>query len=631
MVIANLYHIAPQDPFDFFFDCYCGGGGSGSGILRAFERLGRKPYGTFVNHWDRAIEIHGANHPEHRHMKEDLFLLNPEEMMPTDVNYSFGWASPSCQQFSLSRGNRPINEQGRSHADTVVEWMAHCRPEGQIVENVKQFRDWCRLKQRRDKKNELCWAKEVPNPKKKGKTKIVTFHGPKHPLPQDHKRAKGEPEAEWELRMITLGYDRHLTPDMDYRGEYFNAWVEKVKALGYYADWKLIRSADHGDPTIRERLFVQFARIDSGKRICWPDQRFLKPGARRPVFKVRNDRPLLPWPTARDNVIEWRIKGISIFLKDKALAHATMRRIAIGLVKFGLKEFFVPASNFGGEALVESFILPKDQGHKADYVSPIRHPLPAVQTTAHDHLVEPFISHLRSDGNTGEPLRALTASGQHQLLAEAFLLCLDNAGKNGAGQRAYSVDEPVKTIPVKANQTLAQASLEPVKTGARFTLATLEDCVRKVAPKGADTSRVIALLEPLMTELKKAGRIDIRPWVYVYYGSGAVGADIDTPMPTIRCKEGSAVCYPVLEFDGQFLLLDVLYRMLTVRELQRAQGFSEEFVWPEGITKSDIVKAIGNSVSSGVAEALTLAWYSQNEDISHFFTNDHPAPHHAVA
>jgi hypothetical protein len=241
------------------------------------------------------------------------------------------------------------------------------------------------------------------------------------------------------------------------------------------------------------------------------------------------------------------------------------------------------------------------------------------------YVMEPHISHLRKGkgcSSTDAPLRALTAEGQHQLLAEAFLMCLDNAGKSGAGQRAYSVDEPVKTIPVKANQTLAEPSLEPVKTGARFSLETLEDCVRKAAPKGVDTSRVIALLEPLLAELKKVGRVDVKPWVYVYYGSGAVGADIDTPVPTIRTKEGTAVCYPVLEFDGQFMLLDVLYRMLTVKELQRAQGFSEDFVWPEGITKSDIVKAIGNSVSSGVAEALTLAWYSQNEDISSFFPED---------
>jgi len=122
-----------------------------------------------------------------------------------------------------------------------------------------------------------------------------------------------------------------------------------------------------------------------------------------------------------------------------------------------------------------------------------------------------------------------------------------------------------------------------------------------------------------MAELQKIGRADVKPWVYVYYSNGAVGADIDTPVPTVRCKEGTAICYPVLEFDGEFMLLDVLYRMLTVKELQRAQGFPDDFIWPVGISKTDIVKAIGNSVSCGVAEALTLAWYSQNEDISGFF------------
>jgi hypothetical protein len=37
------------------------------------------------------------------------------------------------------------------------------------------------------------------------------------------------------------------------------------------------------------------------------------------------------------------------------------------------------------------FILPKDQGHKADYVIGVDQPCPAVQTTSHDHLAEPCI------------------------------------------------------------------------------------------------------------------------------------------------------------------------------------------------------------------------------------------------
>ncbi len=799
--MENCYFIAPSGELDNFFDCFCGGGGSGTGILNAYDRLGIRASGTFVNHWDRAIDIHEANHPEHRHFREDLFLMDPVAHMPRQ-RYGLGWASPSCQQFSLSRGNRPINEQGRTHAETVVEWMRHCRPECQIVENVKQFRDWCRLKQSRCRKTgELLWAKELPG-KKKGTTKIQTFAS----LPPGHARKKGESEEAHAERLFALDYQRHLQPDLAYRGEYFRAWIERIEALGYISDFRLLRSADYGDPTIRERLFVMFVRKDTGKRIVWPDQRFIRPGAKRPAFKTAPDRPLYPWPTARNSVIDWSHKGESIFLPSrKALAKATKRRIAIGLVQFGLKKllrraeaskaaadaFIVPQSNFGegrvrsvdtpvssvlcnhrgeglaepfaltsnkgfgdgvrdldkpagtltchgrGEGLVtpepfmipnfgeregqlprthsvdapvptatshgagglvetnlawlqtkrglnphippvrdvdepapavltdgrlhvveaQPFIVPKDQGFQGDRITSIDHPVPAVQTTSHDHLVEPciiqangqstaispdqplgavtgvqkqyvlepHITHLRNGrGNSpvDVPVRSLTAQGQHQLLTEAFLMVLDNAGKNGAGQRAYSADEPIKTIPVKGNQTLADPQLSPIPECARFSLETLEDAVRKVAPAGIDISRVLNLLEPLMAELKRAGRDDIKPWVYVYYSNGAVGSDIDAPVPTVRCKEGTAICYPVLEFDGEFMLLDVLYRMLSVKELQRAQGFPDDFVWPEGITKTDIVKAIGNSVSCGVAEALTLAWYSQREDISQFFEKE---------
>ena len=633
----NIYYTAPAGETDHFFDTFAGGGGSGSGILRAYERLGIKPSGTFVNHWDKAIEIHEANHPEHRHFKEDLFLLDPAEHMPKQ-RYGLGWSSPSCQFFSVSRGNRPINEQGRSHAETVVEWMAHCRPEVQFVENVRAFRDWGRLRQCRNKvTKELVWAKDVPG-KKKGVFKSKTFPH----LEPEHVRRKDEPEAEWELRMISLGYDRHLEPDPPFKGEYFKAWILKIEALGYKSDYRLLRSADYGDPTIRERLFVQFVRIDTCKRIVWPDQRFIKPGAKRPVFKTSPDRYLAPWPTARNSVIEWDVKGTSIFKPGKKpLAAATKRRIAIGLVKFGLKNFLLTSNkgfdcglrdldkpsgtltcNSRGEGLVQPYIVPKDAGYQGDRVTGVDYPCPTVQTTAVDHLTEPCIVQLYGTGravSVDKPVRTLPASGQHQLLVEAFLQVMDNAGKNGAGQRAYSVDEPIKTIPVKGNQTLAEPVLSDLPTGVRFTIETLEGAVRKVAPTGIDVSQVLGLLEPLMVELKKIGRVDVKPWVYVYYSNGAVGADIDTPVPTVRCKEGTSICYPVLEFDGQFMLLDVLYRMLTVRELQRAQGFSPDFIWPAGISKTDIVKAIGNSVSCGVAEALTLAWYSQNEDISGFF------------
>ena len=41
------------------------------------------------------------------------------------------------------------------------------------------------------------------------------------------------------------------------KGEVFRAWVATLEALGYTVGWRVLRAADYGDPTTRERLFVQ--------------------------------------------------------------------------------------------------------------------------------------------------------------------------------------------------------------------------------------------------------------------------------------------------------------------------------------------------------------------------------------
>lgn len=146
---------------------------------------------------------------------------------------------------------------------------------------------------------------------------------------------------------------------------------------------------------------------------------------------------------------------------------------------------------------------------------------------------------------------------------------------------------------------------------------------------GKEDSRVHSILAPLMTVCgNRGGMALIRPWIYTYYSSGSPGADIDQPVPTSRTHDAQGVCvpelrlhegevqYPVLEIDGKFYILDIRFRMLTPRELARAQGFPDDYEFPG--TKTDAVKAIGNSVSCGVATALTLAAETQDPNIIHY-------------
>jgi site-specific DNA-cytosine methylase len=186
------------------------------------------------------------------------------------------------------------------------------------------------------------------------------------------------------------------------------------------------------------------------------------------------------------------------------------------------------------------------------------------------------------------------------------MFAIDQTG-GGRNHGTYSVDEPLRTVVAKANATCIE-----------FSLVELEETFRTNCRKaGIGNDSAATFLDFLIKELKEKAKIDAKPWIYVYYSSGAEGADIDTPLPTVRAKAGTAVCYPVIEFDGRFIRIDLLYRMLTVRELQRAMGFPEDMKWA-GSNQEDMVRAIGNSVSHGVARALAAACWTQNPDVTGF-------------
>jgi DNA (cytosine-5)-methyltransferase 1 len=641
---------------DNLVDLFCGCGGSGGGLLDATEIMGRKVSGTFVNHWDKAIQIHQANHPEHRHLEEDLFMLDPAAVFPVGTYCSLLWASPQCTFFSVARGASCVNEQDRSHAHSVTDWVKHLNPEAVICENVKEFRDWGPVMQKRHyegpDKGELMWALNAK---------------PLKEVPEEHRRRKlsGDrgreaSEARWVKQMLARGYQPYEVPDKTRKGEYFDLWLQEMKDLGYMADHRVLKSADFGDPTIRARLFIYFVRKDTGRKIVWPE----------PYAGERGTGHNLPmdWRTARD-IIQWELKGQSVFTRDKDLADNTFRRLAIGLVKYGLRDFLVSSAHGSpktgdcnrrvhdldqplhtltakgdrGVVTTDAYVVPHHTGSKKDWVKSIDQPVSTVtstmtgeglavpsivqlkgQSTAQDvdapltaltqsqshYLMQPevqMVDHLRGTGivtSPDEPIRTIAAGGQHQALAEAFMFAIDQTGGGNKNDGTYPIDSPTRTLVTKANQACIEMELEVVSD--RF----LQAC----SDNGVDTSRAVTFLGHLVDELTRRGKVDAKPWIYVYYSSGSEGKSIDEPLPTVRTKAGHALVYPVIEMDGKLIRVDLFYRMLTPLELQRAMGFPDDMEWA-GVTKTETIRAIGNSVSRGVSRALGLAWYSQTSDV----------------
>lgn len=168
---------------------------------------GYQPDLLAINHWDRAIETHRLNHPTSRTMCEAI-----EKIRPTDF-YKPGelrglWASPECTHHSVALGGKPINDQSRSTAWSVVHWAEQLRPTYIWVENVPEFTNW-------------------------------------GPIGRN-----GRP-----LRVL--------------KGATFKAWLNALHSLGYRTDYRVLQAANYGDPTTRRRLFVQ--AVLGNRRIIWPE------------------------------------------------------------------------------------------------------------------------------------------------------------------------------------------------------------------------------------------------------------------------------------------------------------------------------------------------------------------------
>ena len=139
------------------------------------------------------------------------------------------------------------------------------------------------------------------------------------------------------------------------KGETFRAFLNALESLGYAVEHKVLNAADYGDATTRHRLFILASRNGKPR---WP----------APSHAGR-------WKPARE-IIDWQIKGKSIFDRKKPLSENTLRRIAAGLRKFG----------------GESFLVQWDQtGANGNYVRGMDKPTFTFCTKANTGLVEPFL------------------------------------------------------------------------------------------------------------------------------------------------------------------------------------------------------------------------------------------------
>lgn len=438
------------------------------------------------------------------------------------------------------------------------------------------------------------------------------------------------------------------------KGETFRAWIKMLESLGYRIEHRLLRAADYGDPTTRMRLFIIGVR---GRRsMPWPSQTHSK------------DRllGLKPWIPARD-IIDWKLRGKSVFNRKNPYAVKTLRRVITGLKEFGLAPFIVPQHQGGrpvhsvndplaaiqttsrGIGLtmpkLDAFIIPHFGEHKKQKprAQSIKGPLPTVTSHGAGELAQPYLIVLRGTSDAASidsPAPTVTAGGGHLGLAQAYLISTAHGnGAEGAEadkRRAKSILEPLPTVAGnRGDFYVAQPFIIPIDHQSNVSGTKTPD-------------------EPLSTITTKQRHALIDPYLLQYYGS-STATPTSKPLPTVTCQDRFALSEPRLkeepnltaenrarvitelfkwcdcvltaleqitekkakahirqpvfhvEQTGQTLLipLEILLRMLNWRELAAAQGFPSHYQFKG--TSTQIVKMVGNAVPKNMAKALGRA------------------------
>lgn len=570
----------PQDD-EIVVDFFCGGGGAGTGLEMG---LGR-PVTVAKNHSPAAISMHTANHPAARHFTTDVFEGDPDEECQ---GRPVGWfhMSPDCTHHSQAAGGQPRKREIRNLSWIGLKWAGKKRPRVISLENVKQILQWGPLMAKRDKATGRVMKLDG----------TVAAIGERVPVQQ-----------------------QFLVPDPKRRGITWRRFVHLLEGMGYQVEWRVIKACDFGAPTSRERLFM-IARCD-GQPIVWPE----------PTHAKNPAKGQQKWRTAAD-CIDWSVPSKSIFGRKKALADATLRRVAKGMKKFVLdnpQPFIVPIANWSGElaqsageplrtvtswprggsfAMASPVILPAThQG--ADRVNDPGDPLPTVTAANRGELMmaSPVIVGAGGPVYAGKPVAADQPMGtlmtqSHRALVTAFI---EQANGGFNTTPAKGADEPLTTVTnTGSQQRLVTASLATLR---RNCVGRPVDDLVPTMTAGAEHH---ALVEYKLSPEHEEGALRVAAFLISYYGTENISA-CDAPAPTVTTKDRLGLV-TVFVKGTPYVIVDICLRMLQPHELYRAQGFPASYIIDKGddgkpFTKTEQVHMCGNSVSPPPMAALARA------------------------
>lgn len=577
---------------EIIVDNFAGGGGASTGIEMATGRS----VDIAINHDPEAIRMHKMNHPNTEHYCESVFDVDPVKAC-RGRRVALVWLSPDCKHFSKAKGGTPVEKEIRGLAWVTLRWAARVRPRVIMLENVEEFQTWGPLRAKRDPETGrvlvLDFAKKIDkNQQKRGRTRVA------------------EPG---EIVPFNL---QVMEPDPRRKGTTFKKFVKALEKIGYTVEFRILRAADFGAPTMRKRLFIQ-ARCD-GRPIVWPEpthgpinSEAVKAGLQQPYVGAYTQIDFSrPCPSIFDSSEEIKEKyGVRAI---RPLADKTMERIARGLQKFVLdsQDPFIVQCNHGGDR------KPQD----------INEPMPTITGKNGFGVVEPYMVQIGQTGfsddrskDVRDPLATIVTKNEHCLIAPTLIQYHSETMKSEV--RGQDLEKPIMTLDGSNRYGLVSAFIS--KFRGTNTGDKIDNPLSTITAGGKHNAVCAAYImqqqgQSVGTDITNplntitAGGMghmhEVRAFLIKYYGDG-VGQDINNPLDTVTTRDR----FGLVKIEGiDYAIVDIGLRMLEPKELYGCQGFPSDYIIDRDHTgksypRSEQVKRCGNAVCPPIPAALVRA------------------------
>lgn len=560
-------------------DLFAGAGGSSTGAVSVPGVEIR----LAANHWDKAVEVHNANHPKADHLCADISAYDPRRVPTTDLL----WASPECTNHSVAKGVRRACSQPDLFGETL--------PDAAAERSRATMWDVVRFAEAHDYR-----AVIVENV-----VDVVAW----------------TPFGAWLSAMHAFGYEHQIVSLNSMHAQACGLPAPQSRDRVYIVFWKKGNRRPDVERMMRPQAWCPHCETVVDSVQVWKNGRTVGRYRQQYIYVCPTcGKPVEPGWLPAAVAIDWSIPGTRIGDRSKPLADKTRKRIAAGIAKYW-RPFTLAAASHTFErrpgvrtwpidgvlttfdtTLSRALAVPVE-GRDGKKALPLSEAMRTQTTRLETALAYmPFIAELRggsSDARSiAEALATVTAGGNHHGLVSPYF---------SASSTAFPTTRALGTLTTIDTYGLVTPAGGSWNEDARPTDEALRALTTRDAYALVMTNNHSNRSRSVHEELPTLTTANVQALI-MRNNSG--GSEMTTPiheaMRTLTTTgHQSLIASPEDIEAAEAQVDDCLFRMLEPHEVAAGMAFPGDYIWAG--TRREKVRMAGNAVTPPAARDLVSA------------------------